>query len=104
MCAEYGDDTWDDSFFAAIRGSLHFSENEEEEGEEKEQSLELQLLSPKVQLFKEAMQALQAVQHFLNSRGCTDEANQASLLIDNLAFLHTSSAKQISLLNYFQPQ
>ena len=65
-----------------------------EEGEDDEV---LEILSPKLKSFKEAMSALEDDQNFLESRSCSEDATMAAMLIDNLATQHASSAKQTSL-------
>ena len=55
MCAEYDDETWEDSFFAGIGESLHILNKEEEKEEEEEnETFERVQIPPRI---KEAVQA-----------------------------------------------
>ena len=99
VCSEFDKDTWDDTFLEEIGEPSQISDNEEGEDDEG-----LEIPSPKIKSFKEAIPALEEVRNFLDSRSCPQDATMAAMLIDNLATQHASSAKQTSLLSYFKPQ
>ena len=51
--------------------------------------------SPKIKNFKEAVQALEDVQTFLESRGCLDSAHTTSLLLSDVASNYVSSNRAL---------
>ena len=53
--------------------------------------------SPKIKNFKEAVQALEDVQLFLESRGCMESAHANSLVLNSVASDYTSILKQSTL-------
>ena len=55
-----------------------------------------------VKKLQEAIQALEEVKHFLDSRGCIAEATQASSLVDDLASLNTCATKTYNSLKDFE--
>ena len=52
---------------------------------------------PRIKNFKGAVQALEDVQTFLESRGCVDSANTTSLLVNDIASNYVSNLKQSTL-------
>ena len=99
MCAEYDDDTWENSFFVGI-GEVR-EDNEQEEDEEEEDEEGTLEISPQPLRFKEAIWILEDVQCLLDHRGCVKEATQVNVLVNDLASLNSLHLKQDSLLNYF---
>ena len=98
-CVPVCKDTWDDTFLEEIGEPSQISDNEESDDDEG-----LNVPSPIITSFKEAISALEDVRNFLDRRSFPEDATMAAMLIDNLATQHASSAKQISLLSYFKPQ
>ena len=88
VCAEYDDDTWEDSFFARI-GESSEVKDEEEECEE--------ILHPQCKI-QSLQEVLEEVKDFLDSRGCVTKAKKASSSVVDLVSLNTCT-KQTSLLH-----
>ena len=59
------------------------------------------LLAPKLGNFKEAIQSLDDVQEFLESRGYIEEALKIGSAVDTLTTLKLKSSQQTTLHNYF---
>ena len=56
---------------------------------------------PKLQNFKEAVQSLEDVQQFLESRGYIEEALRIGSAIDTMTVLKLKSSLQTTLHDYF---
>ena len=100
VCAEYDDESWEESFFTEIGESSLIPEEEQSEGENNEEG-DLDPPSTGIKTLKEAIKSIEDVQNFLDSHGYVSEATHASSLICSLTSLNTSS-KQTSLLDYFE--
>ena len=73
-CAELDDETWDQTFLEGLSG--HSVEDEDSDTED------IDLLPPplKIKTFKEAIDSLQDVKRFFESRSCCTEASDTSCL------------------------
>ena len=101
MCAEYDDDTWENSVFVGVGEVTEDNEQEEDEEEEDEEEEDEEGTLPQPLRFKEAIRILEDVQCLLDHRGCVKEATQVNVLVNDLASLNSLHLKQDSLLNYF---
>ena len=88
ICVEFKDETWDDRFLECLAQSKSVVEEEESDTEE----LDLLPPPPKIKNCKEAMESLEEVKNFLESRDCFTEASTA---IDQVAWLHSTNTKQM---------
>ena len=77
--------------------SGHSVEDEDSDTED------IDLLPPplKIKTFNEAIDSLQDVKHFFESRSCCTEATDTSCLIDRVAKLHSVKTHQSTLDKYF---
>ena len=71
-----------------------------DEQDESEDGMEDTQVLPKLKSFREAIQSLEDVRYFLQSRGWTSEAISTGTMIDNLVS-HVSYAIQTTLHDYF---
>ena len=79
VCAEFDDDTWDETFLEGLTG-----QNETAIAEEDSDTEDLDLLPPppKIRSCQEAIRSLKGVKNFLESRNCFTEATATCSLID----------------------
>ena len=100
-CAEFNDETWDQTFLECL--SEQTSQNGHSVEDEESDTKDIDLLPPplKIVTFKEAIDSLQDVTNFLESRSCFYEATDTSCLIDRVAMLHSVNARQSTLDEYF---
>ncbi len=98
VCIEFDDDTWNESFLESLCATV---EDEEADGEEED--LDLQPPPPKLRSYREAIQSLDDVKTFLESRSCFTAALHTSSLVDEVACIHSAGAQQTTLLGYFTP-
>ena len=99
VCVEM-DDNWDTEFIAEL-GS-HQQVDHEESDDEDDATIDLEEPLPKFKTYKEAITALEDVASYLEHRGHGDEAFFIGSSIDKLVNLKLASAKQTTLLDYFQ--
>ena len=100
----YGDN-WSEEFLNSLPGPSSDSDNvptddmELAEEQEEEDSRE-----PKLKSYREALQYMEDVLCYLDHRGCTTEANQASQLLDSINYLciQSNSLKQTHVTDYFK--
>ena len=78
---------------------MFISQNGHSVEDEESDSKDIDLLPPplKIVTFKEAIDSLQDVTNFLESRSCFTEATDTSCLIDRVAMLHSINARQSTL-------
>ena len=91
-CAEFDDETWDQTFIEGLTEQTEHSDTEEQE-------TDVLPPPPKIQSYREALDLVKDVQSFLESNSAFDEAFHASNLIDHIAVL--STAKRQSTLDDF---
>ena len=87
VCAEYDDESWEESFFTEIGESSLIPEEEQSEGENNEEG-DLDPPSTGIKTLKEAIKSIEDVQNFLDSHGYVSEAIHASSLICSLTSLN----------------
>ena len=100
----YGDN-WSEEFLNSLPGPSSDSDNvptddmELVEEQQEEDSRESEL-----KCFREALQYMEDVLCYLDHRGCTTEANQASQLLDSINYLciQSKSLKQTHVTDYFK--
>ena len=99
-CAEYDDDTWDETFMEELVGG----DNPPEEEQELSDMEDVDLLPPplKIKTYKEVIESLEHVKNFLESHLCFTEAMDTSSLIDQVAKLHSVNARQSTLDDFFE--
>jgi len=94
VCTDLDSDSWDANFLSQL--------GQEEENSDEEMSDDETPPPPlKVQSFKEAIDSLEDVQRFLESRGYTQEALGIGSSVDKIACLRLRCASQTSLRDYF---
>ena len=98
------DNSWKDTFLASFSGQSSADVRDEEpaadEQDESEDDMEDTQVRPKLKSFKEAIQSLEDIQCFLQSRGCTSGAISTGTIIDNLVS-HVPSATRTTLHDYY---
>ena len=104
VCIEMDDNSWEDTFLATLSGQSSADNRDEElavdEQDESEDDMEDTQVLPKLKSFREAIQSLEDVRCFLQSRGCTSEAISTGTMIDNLVS-RVPSATQTTLHDYY---
>ena len=55
----------------------------------------------KIKNFQEAIQSLEDVKYFLETRECMQEASKVHTLIDAVAYVHSSTARQTNIQDFF---
>ena len=90
VCMELDNDSWEADFFKQLGQE---KQKVADEKEDREDEMDSQPLSPKLPTFKEAVQSLENVQQFLESRGYI-EALRIGSAIDTMTVLKLKSSKQ----------
>ena len=90
-------DQWEANFMEALTPEVESQLTIEEENTSDNEDLDILPPSPKIKNFKEAVQALEDVQLFLESRGCMESAHANSLVLNSVASDYTSILKQSTL-------
>ena len=108
-CLENDDHLWEDDFFASLDPDQSVLEQDESEQDEPEQdepddaSFDFEPPPLKIKIFGEAIQSLEDVQIFLDSKGHSDQATTIASVVDLVASLHCkslASARQSTLNEY----
>ena len=98
VCMELDSDSWEADFLKQLRQEeQEVADEEEDEGEDE---LDVEPPPPKLQNFKEAVQSLEDVQKFLESRGYIEEALRIGSAVDTMTVLQLKSSKQTTLHDY----
>ena len=100
VCAEFDDQNWEEAF---IQSLTEPAETEQHSDEETDDETDLPPPALKIRSFREALESLEDVRNFLESRSCFPEVTVANTLIDSVAQLHTTSAcsRQSSICDFF---
>ena len=98
VCFEHDSDSWEADFLQQLQ------QQEQVEEDENEEEMDIESLPPKLKNFKEAVQSLEDVQQFLESRGYTKEALEIGSTIDTMTALKVKSSKQTTVHDYFHSQ
>ena len=105
VCMEAVGDSWEADFLEQLRPEEQQHEQQDEdvpdEDANEEDEMDTDLLAPKLGNFKEAIQSLDDVQEFLESRGYIEEALKIGSAVDTLTTLKLKSSQQTTLHNYF---
>ena len=98
VCMEFDSDSWEADFLKQLRQEeQEVADEEEDEGEDE---LDVEPPPPKLQNYKEAVQSLEDVQKFLESRGYIEEALRIGSAVDTMTVLQLKSSKQTTLHDY----
>ena len=97
VCMELDNDSWEADFLKQLGQEEQEVADEEEDGEDE---MDAQPPPPKLHNFKEAVQSLEDVQQFLESRGYIEEALRISSSIDTMTVLKLKFSKQTTLHDY----
>ena len=100
-CAEFDDETWDQTFLESLSEQTNQNEHSVEDKESDTEDIDLLPPPLKIKTFKEAIDSLQDVKNFLENPLCFTEATDTSCLIDKIAMLHSVNARQSTLDEYF---
>ena len=101
VCAEFDGDTWDETFLEGLAGHNETAITEEDSDTE---DLDLLPPPPKIRSCQEAIKSLEDVKNFLESRNCFTEATATCTLIDQVAKVHSVTARQSTLDDFFDVQ
>ena len=101
VCAEFDDDTWDETFLEGLAGHNETAITEEDSDTE---DLDLLPPPPKIRSCQEAIKSLEDVKKFLESRNCFTEATATCSLIDQVAKVHSVTARWSTLDDFFDVQ
>ena len=96
VCMEAEIDSWEADFLEQLG-----EEEQDEQQMDGEGPDEDDVITPKLSNFKEAIQSLDNVQEFLESRGYIEEAFNIGSAVDTLTSLKIKSSQQTSLHDYF---
>ena len=104
-CSELNDDhLWEDDFFASLDPDQSvLEEDESEQDEPDDTSFDFEPPPLKIKNFGEAIQSLEDVRIFLDSKGHSDQATTIASAVDLVASLHCkslASARQSTLNEY----
>ena len=97
VCMELDNDSWEADFLKQLGQEEQEVADEEEDGEDE---MDAQPPPPKLHNFKEAVQSLEDVQQFLESRGYIEEALRIGSSINTMTVLKLKSSKQTTLHDY----
>ena len=104
VCAETGDDDWEEDFFQQLSGKDQDddSEGDDIDGEDEDMiEMDREPPLPNVKTFKEAIEALEDVSHFLQSRGHVQAHSMLGSVIDEVAGLKATTSRQTTINNFF---
>ena len=96
VCMETDNASWEVDFLQQL-GQEEQQISDDEPGNEDD----IDLPAPKLRNFKEAIQSLDDVQQFLESKGYIEEALKIGSAVDTLTILKLKSSQQATLHNYF---
>ena len=97
-CMQLDSDSWEADFLKQLgQEEQEVADEEEDEGEGE---MDVEPPPPNLQNFKEAVQSLEDVKYFLESRGYTEEALGIGSAIDTMTVLKLKSSKQTTLHDY----
>ena len=96
VCMETERDSWEADLLQQLG-----LEKQQVSDEEASNEMDIDLPAPKSTNFKEAIQSLDDVQQFLESRGYIEEAFQIGSAVDTLTILKSQSSQQVTLHDYF---
>ena len=101
VCMDKDDDEWEANFFEEL-GENDSEQVDDEVDEDEPIQMDIEPLAPKVNSFKEAILALEDVNHFLESRGFIQASSMVGSIVDEVACLKAQSAtKQTTIRDFF---
>ena len=104
VCVDTDGDQWEAHFMESLAQDVGSDSHcTVEQNNSDNDDLDIPPPSPKIKNFKEAVQALEDVQTFLENRGCLDAAHTTSLLLNDVASTYVSSLKQSTLDHFITP-
>ena len=103
ICSEFADDAWDETFMDELQPSISEAQVNSEEDE-----CEQDMPDPpakRIKTYKEAVECLEDVRHFLEDKGHTKEATETDTLVNKLTSFQCSkiSTMQSYITSYFKP-
>ena len=98
VCMDLDNDSWETDLLDQLGQDEKEADEEEDEGEDE---MDIEPPPPKILNYKEAVQALEDVQHFLESRGYIEEALHIGSEVDTMTILKLKSSKQTILHDYW---
>lgn len=96
VCMEVDNDSWEANFLE----QLGQEEQDVADEAEDEDEMDVEPPPPKLHNFKEAIQSLEDIQQFLESRGYMEEALRIGSAVDTMTVLKLKASKQTSLHDY----
>ena len=104
VCVDTDSDQWEAHFMEGlaqdVRSDAHCTVKQNNSDSD---NLDIPPPPPRIKSFKEAVQALENVETFLENRGCLDSAHTTSLLLNDVASNYVSSLKQSTLDHFITP-
>ena len=99
VCRELDSDKWEADFLEGL-GQEEEEEVGDEEEDEREEEMDVEPPPPKLKSFREAIECLEDVQQFLESKGCIEHSLGIGSTIDTMTALKVKSLQQTSLHDY----
>ena len=97
VCADLDDDHWEDNFMESLTQQEAAPAAEDCDPED---DVDVPPPVPKIKDFKEAVQTLEDVQNFLESRNCLEMATKTNTLINEVAAYQASTMRQTTLTHF----
>ena len=98
VCADLDDEHWEDNFMESLTQQEATPAAEDSDPED---DVDVPPPVPKINDFKEAIQTLEDVQNFLESRNCLEMATKTNTLINKVAAYQASTMRQTTLTHFF---
>ena len=98
VCLDKGGDDWEAEFMAQFNPE---AEEQEEQDEDDDIEMDVEPAPLKVTTYKQAVQCLEDVSHFLNSKGNIEAYSAVGLAMDMVAGMKVAASKQSSITDYF---
>lgn len=98
VCADLDDEHWEDNFMESLTQQEATPAAEDSDPED---DVDVPPPVPKIKDFKEAIQTLEDVQNFLESRNCLEMATKTNTLINEVAAYQASTMRQTTLTHFF---
>lgn len=99
VCTDLDNDHWEDNFMDSLTQENTMTPTEEDSDPESDVDLDPPV--PVIKDFKEAIQTLEHVQDFLESRNCLEMATKMSALLTEVAAHQVSAMHQTTLTQFF---
>lgn len=101
VCSDLENDQWEDDFFESLSQNPMASQDADSDPES---DVDLDPPEPVIKNFREAVESLENVQVFLESRDCLEMATKTNTLLSEVAAVQFSHMHQSTLANYFLAQ